>query len=731
MGDLPDSGAGVGVDNYETTLANGGPTHAILADAAEPLYLGGCVDGDDDGHPSTGADGDDTNTSDSTVPVTVGTCTGNDDEDGIQFITPLVPGSQACVRVTASVVSAQISGWLDFNRNGNLEAGEELVNAAVNAGTMVNATTYDHCFTVPTGASNAHQGTLYSRFRLATADVTSPNGSAADGEVEDYRLQLACVGNYLWLDTGATANQQDGTDTAVADGTTVNLVWGGPDGSIATTGDNVSYSTTTSGGKYHFCGLIPATNAYQVVVPTAPANTSLVSADQGGNDALDSDGTAGGGNAAQSPVFTVALPDGATDDASNDTSGTGSGNSGYPDVQDNLTFDFGFAARYDYGDLPETYVTTAQPRHTLSSDLYLGGCVDSEAAGAPTTDANGDDTTAGTSTLGSCTTANDDEDGITLVTPIIPGQTACVEVDAINTTGSNATLQMWFDFNGDGDVMDAGEAVSLTGSGVVANGGVSDVDYCFTVPANASHGSNIAYRARLSTAGGLMGNSGTAANGEIEDYITPLVCVGNYVWLDYGTGTEHLQDADDLPINSATITLTAPNGRTYTMETGDSNGDGVVDGTDNLAYAGKYHFCGIPANVDQSFTLSSSLGDATGLGGIDLTGSTAVTPNQGSNTALDGEASGGVTFNPTTANATQDTANVQQNNYGDDQTNLPTGYTDSSTFFQFDFGYRMTASAVALVESGVANAQYPVMLAVLVMVVATFVVVRRRGETLS
>ena len=42
FGDAPDTGAGTGAGNYETTSADGGPSHTIVAG----LFLGATVDGD-------------------------------------------------------------------------------------------------------------------------------------------------------------------------------------------------------------------------------------------------------------------------------------------------------------------------------------------------------------------------------------------------------------------------------------------------------------------------------------------------------------------------------------------------------------------------------------------------------------------------------------------------------------------------------------------------------------
>src|SRR5690606_29803721 len=71
-------------------------------------------------------------------------------------------------------------------------------------------------------------------------------------------------------------------------------------------------------------------------------------------------------------------------------------------------------AGYDHGDAPASYGDAA---HLVvpSTTLYLGACVDTEAASQPGVDADLDDANAGTSRVGVCA---DDEDGITFASPL-------------------------------------------------------------------------------------------------------------------------------------------------------------------------------------------------------------------------------------------------------------------------------------------------------------------------
>ena len=66
----------------------------------------------------------------------------------------------------------------------------------VSAGTI----SQDFCFAVPVGAT-FDGGETHARFRLSTAGGLSYDGAASDGEVEDYWMPLAKVGNLVWEDT--------------------------------------------------------------------------------------------------------------------------------------------------------------------------------------------------------------------------------------------------------------------------------------------------------------------------------------------------------------------------------------------------------------------------------------------------------------------------------------------------------------------------------------------------
>ena len=178
-GDLPDGTLGV-PQSYPTLNANGGPSHLV----GPNLYLGQCVDAEPNGQPNTEALGDDP----AVTAPSYGTCTSTDDEDGVQR-TPNVNwtvSTGGSVNVTVAGGPGCLSGWIDWNGNGNLTDGGDniLDNVAVNTGTSIKT------FTVPVPVN----GTYYARFRLYPVDgnnscttARTPTGEALGGEVEDYQ----------------------------------------------------------------------------------------------------------------------------------------------------------------------------------------------------------------------------------------------------------------------------------------------------------------------------------------------------------------------------------------------------------------------------------------------------------------------------------------------------------------------------------------------------------------
>ncbi len=156
-GDAPDS--------YQTLLNSDGARH----NAFPTLFLGGATDGDADGQPGILANGDDTDAE-------------GDDEDGVTMPNPLVTNTTANVTLIAANVG-KVDGWVDFNGNGNFgDAGEKVFNNI-----SVVAGINNLSFAVPNGAT---PGNTFARFRISSVGGLAPTGLAADGEVEDYAVQI-------------------------------------------------------------------------------------------------------------------------------------------------------------------------------------------------------------------------------------------------------------------------------------------------------------------------------------------------------------------------------------------------------------------------------------------------------------------------------------------------------------------------------------------------------------
>ncbi len=171
FGDAPTS--------YGTLLANNGPRHGVLfgyglslGDPTDPLVIAAVIDPEADGQVHPSALGDDT--------------TGVDDENGVQFLAGLVPGTTGSVRVgvrTGGFSPAYLQAWVDFNRDGDfLDAGEKIITDR-----QLVQGIFDLTFPVPASAS---LGSTFARFRYGFEKGLGPFGAALGGEVEDHLTNI-------------------------------------------------------------------------------------------------------------------------------------------------------------------------------------------------------------------------------------------------------------------------------------------------------------------------------------------------------------------------------------------------------------------------------------------------------------------------------------------------------------------------------------------------------------
>lgn len=150
-----------------------------------------------------------------------------------------------------------------------------------------------------------------------------------------------------------------------------------------------------------------------------------------------------------------------------------------------------------------------------SSTIRMGALVDNEVTPAANTAATGDDLSG-----------SDDEDGVTLPASVIQGQVgATVTVQVTNTSGAEAYLNGWIDFNDNGDLSDAGEQIVFNDPVATGSSGVSR-SYTFNVPTSAVAGS-VGVRFRL-TSTPTPGAVGLAGTGEVEDHLLTILATSDY-----------------------------------------------------------------------------------------------------------------------------------------------------------------------------------------------------------
>jgi LruC domain-containing protein len=106
---------------------------------------------------------------------------GNDDEDGVAFVTGLEVSNAAALEVTAST-SAFVDAWIDFDGNGVFGSDEKIADAK--AVVQGNNTIL---YAVPEWAE---VGSTWARFRLSSIGGLEPTGSFSDGEVEDHQVDI-------------------------------------------------------------------------------------------------------------------------------------------------------------------------------------------------------------------------------------------------------------------------------------------------------------------------------------------------------------------------------------------------------------------------------------------------------------------------------------------------------------------------------------------------------------
>ncbi len=266
-------------DTYSTDLITGnstggadvrGPTHILTADG---IILGTTVDNEFNGVPTVGADGDDN--------AGVG-----DDEDGISAFPLLISTATVYSIPIANISAANSSGgavtihaWIDFDGNGSFDP-DEYTTATVAAGATAPTTPLNWS---GAGVSGLPEGITYARFRITNdtnINASTPGGPAANGEVEDYALQIVAqvsLGSTIWEDTDADGTQDTG-EPAIAGATVTLLNANGTiyDSNPTLAGIQALTDTTDADGQYNFNALPEGDYRVQVDLSTVVGGDNYI-----------------------------------------------------------------------------------------------------------------------------------------------------------------------------------------------------------------------------------------------------------------------------------------------------------------------------------------------------------------------------------------------------------------------------------------------------------------------
>lgn len=508
--------------SYPTTLAHNGASQRVLAG----FSLGGAVDVDD-----------------GTLQNADATADGAD-EDGVTFLDPFVPGQVVEIQVIhsrpAGHAPGRLSAWIDWNADGDwADAGERVINHQL----LLNRTNL-FPVTVPAGSAI---GITFSRFRLSSDQAQGFAGpSEESGEVEDYSINIVTGGGGGpggeathdfgdAPDTYKTTLAQDGArharDPELYLGLFRDLE---PDGQPSPFGlaDDLAGSPDDEDGVTGWPILTPAGTA---TIQVSVVGSGRVDAwfDWGRDGSFGESGDrvmTGVLFSSETKTVNIAVPSTAVPGgtfARFRLSRAGV-NSPFGAAPNGEVEDYPIvilAPKRDWGDAPEGYPTTLKdngPRHTIIDGFRLGKSEDPEDDGQPSDPATGDDL----SPAGDA----DDEDGVTFTTPLYPGETAEVRVEA----SAAGLLDAWIDFGDNRSWAEPADRV-FTARSLVAGLNL----LTFTVPADAAVGRTFA-RFRLSR-NGVSTYTGDGGEGEVEDHRVvierdtgcQLGCTGRDFWIAF------------------------------------------------------------------------------------------------------------------------------------------------------------------------------------------------------
>ncbi len=226
---------------------------------------------------------------------------------------------------------------------------------------------------------------------------------------------------------------------------------------------------------------------------------------------------------------------------------------------------------WDYGDAPDhapgtsegNYATTnadGGPRHRIDSRLFLGDTVDGDSGLLQNLKATADNTDG---------VWPADEYGVLNPVDLIGtvGTEPFVTLLVTNTTNQVATLSGWIDYNQDGHFDNATERAQKT-----ILGSVSDGRFILRFPAIPRGSAGTTYaRFRLSTDPSASHPTGTAADGEVEDYVFEITEPSS------PTVASHVKISDGLAGFAPTGLGNGDYFGKSVANLGDLDGDGVSD----------------------------------------------------------------------------------------------------------------------------------------------------------
>ena len=164
FGDLP----------FATKLIDDGARHRIRTSVGETHYMGEDVTTENNGKPSTYADRDEYDDG-----VTV-----NHTNISLQNFKILSIDTLHSLTVKTHG-DGYLNAWIDWNRDGDFNASEQIADSLDGSSGTVNITLQD----IPDIYFNGEP--IYARFRYSSKEDLNATGTAPDGEVEDYAIDTA------------------------------------------------------------------------------------------------------------------------------------------------------------------------------------------------------------------------------------------------------------------------------------------------------------------------------------------------------------------------------------------------------------------------------------------------------------------------------------------------------------------------------------------------------------